>query len=256
MGAGRPKRADAGLLYGFAHIFYWDLKTVAEGIYRVYVDKPKLERLTREAEATQLSEEQLAVVNQQVLKEIQTGQLPAGDKAQRLHDLTANLLFDVKFAEHNTAADLSRKTLRVPGEPDMIAQLLNATRPEHIVEICKDAFTMRRVEIEPGVVREVRVPNWPISGGSELPMYLSKYAPVLIEAKNDPRFPKSTRPSTRLKQLWFVSRALAGAIFGLTTRTAINLVGSMRPDEMFHESRDGKPARKQRKAKQSAKRRH
>jgi hypothetical protein len=256
MGAGRPKRVDAGLLYGFAHLFYWDLKTVAEGAYRVYVDKPKLERLTQEAEATQLSEEQLAVLDQCVLEEIQTGRLPASDKAQRLHELTDNLLFDVKFAEHNTAADLSRKTVRIPGEPDIIAQLLSATKPEQIVEICKDAFTTRRVEIEPGVVREVRVPNWLISGGSELPMYLSKYATVLIEARNDPRFPKSMRPSTRLKQLWFVSRALAGAIFGVTTRTAINLVGSMRPDEMFHELRDGKPARKQRKAKQIATRRH
>ncbi len=252
MTAGRPKVADAGALYGFAHVFYWELKTLAEGTFRVYVDKPKLERLRRDADATQLTEEQLAVLNQQVLYELESGTLTESSKAGRLAELADRALFEIGFAKRNAAMDVCRRTVRVPGEPDIIAKLLSASRPEQIVEICKDAFTTLHRETEPGV----RVPNWPISGGSTLPMYLSEHAAAFIEAKNDPRFPRSTRPSTQLKQFWFLSRSLAGAIYGVTTRTAINLVGSLRPDEMFHESRDGKPARKRRKAKQIATRRH
>jgi len=256
MSAGRRKVADAGVLYGFAHVFYWELKTLAEGAFRVYVDKPKLERLKREADATQLTDDQLALLKQQVLYELETGSIPEHFKAQRLAELVDRALFDIKFAKHNAAVDFSRQTKRVPGEPDIIAQLLGATRPEQIVELCKDAFATWPVEIEPGVITEVRKPNWPIPGGSTLPMYLSQHAAAFIEAKNDPRFPKSSRPSSQLKQFWFVARALAGAIFGVSTRTAINLVGSLRPDEMFHESREGKLARKPRKAKQVAKRKH
>lgn len=73
---------------------------------------------------------------------------------------------------------------------------------------------------------------------------MSQFAEEFVEAKRDPRYPRSNRPSNQLKQLWFLSRALAGAVYGVKTRTAINLVGSMRPERVFHESRDGKPARK------------
>jgi hypothetical protein len=96
---------------------------------------------------------------------------------------------------------------RVPGEPDVIEQLLSANMPEQIVEICADAFSVRRDQIEPGVVREVKALNWPISADSMLPIYLSEFAFEFIAAKNDQRFPKATRPTNRLKQLWFLSRA-------------------------------------------------
>lgn len=251
--AGRRKVADAGVLYGFAHVFYWDLKTLAEGAYRVVVDKRKLERL---GQVEPLGDEDIALLNQQVSYEIDTVTLPEGDRAQRLQALFQEWQCHNEFATHNAAVALSSRKVKIPGDAEVIAGLFSATTPEQIVELCKDAFITVRKEIEPGVVTEVRVPNWPISGGSTLPMYLSQYASAFIEAKNDPRFPQSTRPSSQLKQFWFVSRALAGAIFGVSTRTAINLVGSLRPDEMFHESRDGKVARKQRKVKQVAKRKH
>ncbi len=133
-----------------------------------------------------------------------------------------------------------------------------STTPEQVRQLCKDAFMTRMLEVQPGVSKEVEVSAWPISAGSVLPTYLSQYAEQFVAALRDPRFPHcdvSTRPSTRLKQFWFLSRALAGALFGVTTRTAINLVGSMRPEEMFHESRDGKPARR-RMRKRIATRRH
>ena len=88
------------------------------------------------------------------------------------------------------------------------------------------------------------MPNWPIAAGSVLPMYLSQHAAEFIAAKHDKRFPLSDRPTSQLKQLWFLSRALAAALYGVKLRTAINLVGSKRPEEVFEESRAAKPLRK------------
>jgi len=93
--------------------------------------------------------------------------------------------------------------------------------------------------------------TWVADSGWEHPPHLPvQYAEQYVAALNDPRFPTcdtSKRSSTRLKQLWFLSRALAGAVFGVKPRTAINLVGSMRPEQVFQEARAGKPARKTRR---------
>jgi hypothetical protein len=138
----------------------------------------------------------------------------------------------------------------VPGEANVIADLLSAKMPEEIRRICKDAFTTAEREVKPGEIREVAIANWPISVSSVLPSYLCQYAAQFIAARKDRRFPKSTtRPSSRLKQIWFLSRALAGALFGVTTRTAINLVGSKMPDKIFEESRAAKPRRAKQKKK-------
>jgi hypothetical protein len=248
MRPGRPTKADAGALYGFAHQFYWELKSVTEGLFRVYHNKALDQRLRDEAEAAQLSEEQLADADETVLRQIKSGALAENKREQRLHEVKEELLFGIKFRKLSEAAQRSRQTIPVPGEPDVIEQLLSATTPQRVVEICNDAFSIRRDEVEPGVVREVQVPNWPISSESILPRYLSQYAAEFIAAKNDPRFPRAHRPTNRLKQLWFVSRALAGSVHGIRTRTAINLVGSLRPDQMFHRSRNGKSVRRTRKA--------
>src|SRR5205823_14793652 len=99
---------------------------------------------------------------------------------------------------------------------------------------------------------------WPIAVGSTFPGYLSQHAEQYVAALRDARFPRcdvSSRPSTRLKQFWFLSRALAGALFEVRTRTAINLVGSLRPEQIFRQSREAKPSRK-RKPKHIMTRRH
>lgn len=244
MGAGRPSKVDPGVLFVFAHQFYWDFKTIAEGLWRIHRDAALYKRLAGEAEAQQLTEKQLACTEEQVLQEMRYGLIAEDKQLQRNRELKGELLFDIKFRKTNQAAELSSRWKRVPGEPDVIERLFTAKTPEQIAEICADAFSVRRVQIEPGVVREVKVRNWPISGDSMLPVYLSEFASEFIAARNDQRFPKSNRPTNRLKQLWFLSRALAGAVHGLKTRTAINLVGSLRPEQVFRRSRDGKSARK------------
>jgi len=201
-----------------------------------------------ESEEVQISQEQKSHLAQCVEEEIRAGRLKEADKETRLRDLEASQLFVTRDWLHGQAAEKARKQLRVPGEPDVLKALLQARRPDRVRAICEDAFVPRTVQIEPGITKQITMPNWPIPAGSLLPSNLSQYAPAFIAAKKDRRFPKSTqRPSSRLKQLWFLSRALAGALFGVTTRTAINLVGSKRPEQVFQESRAAKPSRKQRK---------
>lgn len=217
---------------------------MAEGLRRIHFDKKLYERLKGDVEAMKLTKEQLSLTEREVFQGIQKGWLAASEKEQRLNEIREELLFAIKFAHQNQAAQRARFEIPVPAETEVIEELLRADTPEKIKEICSDAFTTRRIEVEPGIEIDNPVSNWPISSESVLPRYLAQHAKEFIDAKNDRRFPGSSRPTNRLKQLWFLARALAGAVLGVRTRTAINLVGSMRPEEMFHRTREGKSKRK------------
>ena len=76
---------------------------------------------------------------------------------------------------------------------------------------------LRSFEVEPGAIEKVEVSAWPIPAGSPFPGYLSQYAEQYVEALRDPHFPRcdiSTRPTSQLKQFWFLSRSLAGHFSG------------------------------------------
>ena len=121
------------------------------------------------------------------------------------------------------------------------------TTPEEIRALCQDAFMTRIITVGSETREVEEYPAWPIAVGSVVPGYLSKYAEEFVAAKRDPRFPRcdvSRRPTNLCKQLWFLARALAGAVLGIKTRTAINLVGSTRPEGIFDYSRQAKPKRK------------
>jgi hypothetical protein len=209
------------------------------------------ENLCKEIEKLelQLTPQQLAELETRADEEIRSERLEESRRAEWIRSAEDSWLLAIRFDIRQRAGEESTKQLKVPGEPEIIAQLLEAETPDQVRAICEDAFTKVTYEIVPGTVKELTLPNWPIPAGSTLPSYLSQYASEFIAARKDPRFPQSTdRPTSRLKQLWFLSRALAGALYGVRTRTAINLVGSMRPEEIFEESRDGKPTRKRMKA--------
>jgi len=253
MRAGRPQRADPGSLYAFAHQFYWDFRRLAEGMPRWRINTQKQRNL--EAELNQTSDAQLREMGRckrerRVEDEIRAGVLKESQKESRLREIEEAEIPATREWLGRCIADEAREEHRFRGEPEVLEALLDPRMtPERVRDICKEAFMSRRVEIEPGVFKEVEVPAWPISSGSPFPGYLSQYAEQYVNALRDPRFPKcdvSTRPTSQLKQFWFLSRALAGALFGVTTRTAINLVGSLRPEQVFQESRGAKPARKQR----------
>jgi hypothetical protein len=83
-----------------------------------------------------------------------------------------------------------------------------------------------------------------VTDTAKLQECLSSHADQFIEAKNNRRFPGSDRPSNRDKQIWFLSRALAGAVHGIAARTAINLVGSKTPKAAFADSNSARATRK------------
>ena len=214
---------------------------------RRQIDRPLYESLAARINKKELrlTAEERAHHETLCKEEIQSGRLKESEAGNWLRNAEESQLFVNRDWLRELAAEKAMKVLKIRGEPEFISDLLQAETPEQVSKICDDAFSVVVREVQPGVMRELKLPNLPISVGSVLPSYLSQYASAFIAAKRDPRFPKSTnRPSSRLKQLWFISRALAGALFGLSTRTAINLVGSKRPDEIFEESRAGKTMRK------------
>lgn len=250
MPAGRPKEADPGTLYSFAHLFYWDFRRIAEGFTRQRLDRKKYEDLSKEIDEMELrlSPEQKAIIEAKAEEEIRNGRLKESERLNWLRDREDSWLLAIREDFRMRAGDEATKQLKVPGEPEIITQMLEAETPDQLREICKDAFAQVNCKIAPGVFKELTLPNWPIPVGSPLPRYLSQYASEFIAARKDPRFPRSTkRPTSRLKQLWFLSRALAGALYGIKTRTAINLVGSLRPEESFKQSRAAKLVRKRTK---------
>lgn len=236
-------------MYAFAHLFYWDFRRLAEGTVRWRLDKKKYEQLTEGLDTMQfIKDEDRARHQQAVDKEISSGRLEPSGREERIRDLEDSLNCVRRMSYRQQAAAEAEKELKVPGEADVINVLLDPnTTPEQVRGLCKEAVMARIVEVEPGDRREVEVLAWPIPPGSPLPTYLSQYAEQFVAARHDPRFPNCdvlARPTNRLKQFWFLSRALAGALFGVKTRTAINLVGSLRPEESFKASRDAKPERK------------
>ena len=248
MTAGRPRKVDPGTLFTFAHQFYWDFRRLAEGRTRWVLDKRKYDPELQSD--VQLSPEQKARAAEVADEEVRSGRISESEKEGRRRDVEDAQLTATRYWLIREAEEECTKELRFKGEPDVIESLLDPhATASQIRELCKDAFMSRTINLG-SEMREVEVPAWPIAAGSPLPTYLSQYAEEYVRALRDPRFPScavSARPSNRLKQFWFLSRALAGALFGVTTRTSINLVGSMRPEQLFHTARDGKPARRQRK---------
>ena len=216
-------------------------------------DEKRYAQLRAEIEKAnlELTPEQKKSIEEGLQQDVGEGRLKVNDVAMRRIALEKDLLEMTRELLFRDAAEDSRRRLKIPGEPEIFEALLKAETPEQIREICDDAFVMRPSVVAPG--REVRVANWPISGGSTLPMYLTQHAREFLAAKSDPRFPRSSRSSSRLKQIWFLSRALAGALHGVKARTAINLVGSRRPEQVSYESRLTKPTRRHKKER---KRRH
>jgi hypothetical protein len=261
MPAGRPQEADPGTLYSFAHLFYWDFRRIVEGFTRRRFDRDAYERLSKEINAIELrlTPEQSAEIQAKAEEEIRSGRLKESERIEWIRSREDSWLLAIREDFLQSAGQEATRQLKVPGEPEIITQLVEAETPDQVREICKDAFAQVNCEIAPGVFRELTLPNWPIPAGSVLPSNLSQYASEFIAARKDPRFPQSTRrPTSRLKRLWFLSRALAGALYGVKTRTAINLVGSKRPEQTFQESHAAKPVRRrvkvsERRARKAAK---
>lgn len=121
---------------------------------------------------------------------------------------------------------------QIPGEPDSLIALLEAKTAREVRAICGKSAWM------------VKQPN----------SYLSRYLPALAQqfqdAKKDHRYPRSDRTTSIPKKMWFLARALAGAIYGISPRTAVNVIGPGKPEEIFDKMLEGPKKYKQGRRKQ------
>ena len=243
------------MLYGLAQQLYWDFRRLSEGRSRWFIESDKHQQLNQEIESAdlQLTAEQRVRAVEAAEEEIRNGKIQESDRSRRIREIEESQLSVTRAHLSLAAPQEIGRAVRVRGQPEVIDVLLNrGITSEQICELCKDAFMRRNVKLG-SEIREVDVPAWP-SVSSMLPDCLTKFSDHYIGALNDPRFPGcdvSQRPTNRLKQFWFLARALAGAVCGVKTRTAVNLVGSLRPEEMFRELRAGKPPRNKKKRKLS-----
>jgi hypothetical protein len=249
MAAGRKQIMNPSELYALSQVLYWDLRRIVEGRYRLFHDQKLYERLIADPNFTvEYSPHEQAKIEKRVDEEIRSGCREMGKREGRIRELKREE--SREFLNH-MAAEESTKRVKVPGEYDVVSLLLFPdTTPEQIREVCKEATMTVKFSHGSSEAQDLEVPAWPISPGSILPDYLSRHAEKFTQAKRHPKFPRgniSRRPTTLWKQLWFLSRALAAAELGVETRTAINRVGALRPEELFAGSRDGKTVRRHRR---------
>lgn len=244
MRVGRPQIANPGELYTIAHLFYWDFRRLSEGSSRWHYNRKKYEELTKNIDELQFITDEDRVRHRQIVdEEIRTGRLEPSERESRIRHIEDGEKTVRRESFRREAMDEARDVIKIPGEKDVIQVLLDlTTTPERIRELCSESLMKLNYQGQ-----EIEVEAWPLPPGSTLPSYLTEYADQYVVALHDPRFPRSSifkRPTTRLKQFWFLSRALAGALHGVSTRTAINLVGSLRPEETAELTRYAKPERK------------
>ena len=111
------------------------------------------------------------------------------------------------------------KGVQTSGEPQIVEALLKATTMAELRRICRRSVWLSGKS--PGHLHFYLVQAEP------------RFAQQFLQAMKDRHYPRSRRPTTLRKKLWFLSRALAGAVDGISTRTAINLVPGKNPEEMF-----------------------
>jgi hypothetical protein len=251
-----PQPVMAADLYLFAAQFYSDFRALAHGREHERPNEEIYKKVRENLRNTDFCDSQDLERFERREEQIRMARLPESEREKRLTGLRSAQAWELAQRRNDVAYESALEEVRTEGKPEVLKQLLEANTHDEVRRLCDDAFVKRiqpvylTSESKTPVNREVTVANWPISNGSRLPYYLAKYAEQFIAAKNDPRFPQassSLRPSTQLKKLWFLSRALAGAVFGIMPRTAVNILGSIRPEELFEQSRAGKPRRKPRK---------
>src|SRR6266851_9050033 len=128
MPAGRPQIADPGTIYSFAHQFYWDFRRIAEGRTRVRFDKKKFAR--REERIKRLNflitEDQKAHIAGLADEQIRNGSLSLSDRATWVRNAEESELASKREWMLQRSANACRIDVRVPGEPDVITDLLRA----------------------------------------------------------------------------------------------------------------------------------
>jgi hypothetical protein len=140
---------------------------------------------------------------------------------------------DVALARDLRACDLAYSSSRTKAErrakPEAIQNLLEATKPEQVHEICNTLLGPVKYRVfDPRTLKSLKKRLTVYGDFSET---ISYYAEQFIAAKNHARYPHGrVRNSTMKERLWFLSRAIAGAAHERDIGTAIRLLGSKRPE--------------------------
>jgi|SRR6516165_7498029 hypothetical protein len=103
----------------------------------------------------------------------------------------------------------------LPPELDTVLALLNAETESEVRKACRNSAWMAK------------------QPASYLCRVLPIFAGHLLEAKMDPHYPQSERVSSVRKRFWFLARCLAGAMYGLSPRRSLNVIGPGEPEKIF-----------------------
>lgn len=109
-----------------------------------------------------------------------------------------------------------RSDLDFQPETDLWIQLLQATTAEQVRAVCDQSqFWLN-----------------PKRGATEFHRMLSDQAESFLAAKQDPRWPRSDRPTNQGKRIRFLARALAGITMGISVRTAQDLLARTEKEKL------------------------
>jgi hypothetical protein len=217
-------------------MYYADLHGLAYGRFVRRFDHHHFERRVRASNVTKLSFRTKLEIEESVEQNIADGIVAESNRNIAIEDHKYVAMSQKEMETCETAEAEAERWTKQPGRPRVLRALLNARAAAEIRKLCEGAYKISRVEVRAGVYRDLLVEDWPIEAGSVFPEYLSKHPEQFIAARREPRFPRSDRPSSEKKRLWFFACALAAAVQGIETRTAINLLAAKRP-----KIRRGKP---------------
>lgn len=164
------------------------------------------------------------------LANIEMANLPQGERQKRVNKAEEW----AKALAYNRKLEwvIRRATQREPPQDEHIVQeLFAASTAAEVVQLCEQHFPVELIEISvPDYTMDSPMVCTVETSETQHPLgeLLTTHADAFIAAKNHSRFPRSSRKSSRDKQLWFMARFLAGAVCGLTGRTAIDRIPAYR----------------------------
>lgn len=209
----------------FAQMFYADLYSMRSDARQLVMNHERINRRVAAVPERKLfTHEDWKTVVKNVDERIDRGELHQWERSKAQKHAKAGM---VELARYVYRINLYSQKSMIKTQVyrgDILAKLLGAETVRDVRRVCGKLYldgSGKDAHFEAATSQRL---GWPLRAGSPLPGYLCKYSETFIAAKTHPRYPKSHRPSTQLKQLWFLARALSGALFGVSTRTALNLM--------------------------------
>jgi hypothetical protein len=109
-----------------------------------------------------------------------------------------------------------RADLDVEGEHALWVRLIKATTPEEVRMVCDESeFWLN-----------------PKRGATLFHDVLSQYPERFLDAKRDPRWPKTNRPTSQGRRIRFLARSMAGISMGISIRTAQDLLAKKEKEKL------------------------